>query len=99
MYWPFTAVPELADLPAAEQRRLWAEVVRDRSNRLHLLLVALVVFLVVCMFSALLLLIQALPAWIRWPLWFIAIMLMMKCIHLVVVQHYRRMLRRRRAGG
>jgi hypothetical protein len=100
MYWPFTAVPELADLPPAEQKRLWAEAVRDRSNRTDLLVVALPVILVMCVLGAVMLQIEALPAaWVRWPLWFIANILTAKCVQWVVVRHYRRVLRRRRAGG
>src|SRR4051812_38303815 len=100
MYWRFAAIPELSDLPPDEQRRLWAEAARDRSRRSDLLVVALLVILVMAVASPLLFISiwakDRLSPWIGWPLWFIAMMCSWKLTDVVMVRHYRRVVRRLR---
>ncbi len=99
MYWRFTSILELADLPPIEQKRLWTEAGRDRSRPSDLLMLAFVLFMVGSVSALLLFLtMEWTGAWVRWPLWFMILVSTGKIVDTVIIHHYRRAVRRLRGG-
>ena len=99
MRWRFRPIPELVGLPLEEQQRFWSAAGRDRSKRSDLLVVGFTLFMVGCG-AAILLTITAewMPAWARWPLWGIIFVFGGMVVDLIIVSHYRRVVRRLRGG-
>src|ERR1700753_3383824 len=97
MRWRFRSIPELSDLPAEEQQSWWDAAGRDRSTRGEFL--SILLFLAVIGGTGAILLTitaESVPTWLRSPLWAVIFVIGARILDLLIVSHYRKVVRRLR---
>jgi hypothetical protein len=99
MYWRWNRIPELADLPPEERKRLWSEAKRDPFRPSDILWLG--IFLGVCIVGAIALIYlpKNLSIWISLPI-FLAVAFGVGAIFdAMLISRYRPIVRRLRGGG
>jgi len=99
MYWRWNRIPELADLPLEERKRLWFEARRDPFRPIDL--AWLVVILAIAVGAGLLMILFApmLGPWIGLPVFGAVIFGLCALVDAILILRYRPIVRRLRGGG
>ena len=99
MYWRWNRIPELADLPPEERKRLWAEARRDPFRLTDFLWLALILGIAVGTGLAMIYVPKNLNIWIGLPIFLVVVLGLGRLVDALLILRYRRIVRRLRAGG
>ncbi len=99
MYWRWNRIPELADLPPDERKRLWNEALRDPFRLTDLLWFAAILGIGVGAGIALIYLPAKLSIWIALPTYLVVAFALGALGDAILILRYRPIVRRLRGGG
>jgi polyferredoxin len=99
MYWRWNSIPELADLPKAERKRLWTEAKRDPFRWSDLVLLVVILAIAVGMGLLMTWLSARLKSiWIGLPVNVLVLLGLGKLVDAILIRRYRPIVRRLRGG-
>jgi hypothetical protein len=98
VYWRWNRIPELADLPPEERKRLWTEARRDPFRMTDLAWFALVLGVAIGAGLALIWLPRGLNVWIELPAFLILFLGVGALVDAILILRYRPIVRRLRGG-
>jgi hypothetical protein len=99
VYWRWDHIPELADLPPRERRRLWNEATRDRFRVCDLVLLPVIVGICLAAGVAWSSVPRDLSVWIRLPIFLTGFFGFRALVHALLIPRYRPVIRHLRGGG
>jgi hypothetical protein len=99
VYWRWKRIPELADLPPEEQKRLWIEARRDPFRPTDLLWLAIVLGIAISIGIALIYVPEHLTIWIGLPVFFVGYFGVGAMVNAILILRYRPVVRRLRCGS
>ena len=99
MYWRWNRIPELADLPPEERKRLWEEARRDPFCPNDLLWLALVLGIAIAGGIVLIYVPKDLNLWIALPIFLAVVFGVGVIVDAILIRRYRPIVRRLRGGG
>ena len=99
MYWRWNRIPELADLPYEERKRLWNEAKRDPFRLTDFLWLAIILGIAVGAGIALIYVPTNLSIWIGLPIFLVVVLGLGALVDALLILRYRPIVRRLRGGG
>ena len=99
MYWRWNRIPELADLPPEERKRLWNEARRDPFRPIDLAWLAMILGIAAGAAVVLIWLPPKLSIWIALPVFLIVFLGVGRLVDAILIRRYRPIVRRLRSGG
>lgn len=99
MYWRWSRIPELADLPPQERKRLWYKARRDAFHLTDFLWLALILGVMIVAGIALTWLPKNLSIWLGLPITLFVVIGVGALMDAILIHRYRPIVRRLRTGG
>jgi hypothetical protein len=99
VYWRWSRIPELADLPPEEQKRLWYEARRDPFRPIDLAWLVIILSMAVGAGLLMIWFTPLLGPWIGLPVFVGMILGLGALVDAILIRRYRPIVRRLRGGG
>jgi hypothetical protein len=99
VYWRWNSIPELADLPPEERKRLWEEARRDPFRLKDFLWLATILGIATGAGVALIYVPKDLSIWIGLPIVLAVVLGLGAVVDALLILRYRPIVRRLRGGG
>ena len=94
MYWRWSQIPELADLPPGERKRIWREARRDPFRAADLLWVAAILGVVLGAAMAVIELPTRLSGWVSLTAYVVVVLALGVVVDAILILRYRPIVRR-----